>query len=475
MIKKIKTIPIGVKASLVYIIASVFSKGLVMITMPIFTRIMTTGEIGTVNMYNSWNNMLTVITTLSLTSGGFQAALKDFPEERDKYTSSVLSLTTITAIVFAGIYFSAPNFWDRLTGLSTNMMLLMIMGFIFLPAKEFWYLRQRYEFKYKLAGGMSIIAAVISTVAAIIVVLIMNQNGMKKIAEGRLYATNIVMIGISLVMWINILWKGKLFYSKKFWTYSLRISLPLVGYAFASQVLNVADRIMIGKMVSDSAVGIYGTIFNVSAIPTLVWSAINSSFVPYMYQNIDKENNKIKSISLSLLGAYSIIAVMITLLAPEIIKIFATREYYEAIYIMPPIAAGIYLISVSNMYSNILVYRKKSSYIMFASIIAAIINVILNYICIKNFGYMAAAYTTLIAHMILAFVQMYFVRVIEKKINSIYYDHYILIISLVTIFCALVGIPLYKVMLIRYLVIIIGVVIGCGVAYRTIKMMKGKK
>ena len=475
MIKRFKRIPVGVKASLVYIMASIFSKGLVMITMPIFTRIMTTGEIGIVNMYNSWNSILTVITTLSLTSGGFQAALKDFPEERDQYTSSVLSLTTLTAIVFLGLYFIIPNFWNRLTGLSTKMMLLMIIGFIFLPAKDFWYLRQRYEFKYKLAGGMSIMTAVISTITAIIVVLTMSRSGIEKIAEGRIFATNIVMLGISVVMWLNIFLQGKIFYNKKFWRYSLGISLPLVGYAFAIQILNVSDRIMIGKMVSDSAVGIYGTIFNVSTIPTLVWSAINSSFVPYLYQNIDKEKGKIKRTSLSLLGAYSIIAVTITFLAPEIIKIFATKEYYEAIYIMPPIAAGIYLTSVSNMYSNVLIYRKKSSYVMYSSIIAAITNVGLNYICIQKFGYMAAAYTTLVAHVILAFIQMYFVMIIEKKINSIYYDQYILIMSLATIFCALVGIPLYRVILIRYFVIIVGMAFGCGMAYHTIKKMKKNK
>ena len=69
-----------------------------------------------------------------------------------------------------------------------------------------------------------------------------------------------------------------------------------------------------------------------------------------MYQNIEKKENKIKELSLALMGAYAIIAVMLTFLAPEIVKILATKEYYEAIYIMPPIAAGVFLTSVSNMY-----------------------------------------------------------------------------------------------------------------------------
>ena len=40
ILDKIKNVPIGVKAAAVYTLASVFSKGLAIITVPIFTRIM---------------------------------------------------------------------------------------------------------------------------------------------------------------------------------------------------------------------------------------------------------------------------------------------------------------------------------------------------------------------------------------------------------------------------------------------------
>lgn len=74
ILDKIKNVPIGVKAAAVYTLASVFSKGLAIITVPIFTRIMSTSEIGVVNLYNSWNSMLNAVVTLSLTSGGYSAA-----------------------------------------------------------------------------------------------------------------------------------------------------------------------------------------------------------------------------------------------------------------------------------------------------------------------------------------------------------------------------------------------------------------
>ena len=94
MDNKIKRMSTGVKASVVYTVASFLTRGLAIFTVPVFTRMMSTSEIGVVNLYNSWFSMISVVTTLALTSGGFQLAMKEFRNERDQYVSSVLTLTT---------------------------------------------------------------------------------------------------------------------------------------------------------------------------------------------------------------------------------------------------------------------------------------------------------------------------------------------------------------------------------------------
>ena len=86
---------------------------------------------------------------------------------------------------------------------------------------------------------------------------------------------------------------------------------------------------------------------------------------------------------------------------------------------MPPIAGGVFLTCVSNMYSNIMIYYKKTQYIMYASIAAAATNVVLNYFCIAKFGYMAAAYTTLVAYIVLALGEAVCAHVVCKKYTTI--------------------------------------------------------
>ena len=434
---------------------------------------MTTDQIGVVNIYNSWYSLISAFATLSLTSGGFAVAMKDYSDRRDEYESSILTLTSIVAIVIALIYAVAPMFWQSMLGLPNALIILMLIGFLFAPARDFWLSRQRYEYKYKLAGAVSVLTAIVATFASIFAVIFASNKHFEETALVRLFSNYIIIYGVAAVIWLYLLLKGKKFYCKEYWKMSLAISIPLIGYNIAGQVLNVSDRMMIGRLVNNSAVGIYGTLYTVSSLSLLVWQAINASFVPYLFQNIDKKEHNIKQISNMLLEAYAVIAVLLTFFAPEIVKILATKEYYEAIYIMPSIAAGVFFTSYANLYSNIAVYYKESKYVMYPAIVAAILNLVLNFVFIKMFGYMAAAYTTLFSYIILAILQVIWSAKVCKEnnndINNIYDNRRMLLLAIVTTAVSLMAIPLYSNTFVRYLFIAIGIVVASIIVRRLLK------
>ena len=142
-LSKITSMSESAKSAIVYTMATLFSRGLAIITVPIFTRIMSTDQIGVVNLYNSWYTMISAVATLSLTSGGYMVAMKEYPNERDQYQSSVLTLTSIIAVIIAVVYFTFSSTWNALIGLPSGLMVLMLIGFLFAPARDFWFLRQR--------------------------------------------------------------------------------------------------------------------------------------------------------------------------------------------------------------------------------------------------------------------------------------------------------------------------------------------
>ena len=455
----LKHLPAGVISAFVYTAAALITRGLSVITVPIFTRLMTSEQMGVVQLYNSWYGLIGAFATLSLTSGGYAIALKEYEKKRDQYESSVLTLTTLLAVLLVVVYFICPLLWQQFLGLPNELIVLMLIGFLFTPARDFWLARQRYEYKYKLSGLVSILTAVLATVASVLVVVDMNNRNLPNIAEGRLFSSCVVTYGVAAVIWFYILIKGKTFFDKQYWTMSLALSLPLVGFNIAGQILNTSDKVMISHMIDNSAVGIYGILYTVSSLSLLVWQAINTSFVPYLFQNIEKKEQKIGKVASSLMCAYAFVAIFVTYFAPEIVRVLATDEYYQAIFIMPPIAAGVFLTAFSNLYSNLAVYYKKTKYVMYPAIIAAIVNLILNYIFISLFGYFAAAYTTLASFAVQSLLQAVWSKRIctqnGVEIGTIYSNKEMFLIAAVTIVGCMIGIPLYMNAVIRYIVITI--------------------
>ena len=95
-------------------------------------------------------------------------------------------------------------------------------------------------------------------------------------------------------------------------------------------------------------------------------------------------------------------SIVLSCLAPEVMHILAGEAYYEGVYVIPPVALGLFFSFMYTLYANIEFYFEKTKFSMYISLGGAILNIILNYIGIKFFGYIAAAYTTLICYLLFA-------------------------------------------------------------------------
>ena len=64
--KKYKNMSLPVKAGFWFTICNFMQRGITMITTPIFTRVLSEEQYGLVSTFTSWQNVLILITTLSL-------------------------------------------------------------------------------------------------------------------------------------------------------------------------------------------------------------------------------------------------------------------------------------------------------------------------------------------------------------------------------------------------------------------------
>ena len=149
-------------------------------------------------------------------------------------------------------------------------------------------------------------------------------------------------------------------------------------------------------------------------------------------------------------------------LGPELIRIFATEEYYEAIWVMPPVAASVYFMFLYPLFANVEFYYEKTKFVMVASCIGAASNIILNYIFIKLFGYIAAGYTTLACYILFAFAHYWFHKKIlnENNITRLYDMRFIIILSLIMVMVMIVMTMIYNYPVIRYAILSIMIIVA---------------
>lgn len=454
MINKLKNLSTTTRASLAYTIANLISKGVAVVTVPIFTRLLTSSEMGISTTYSAWYSILYSIITLSLCSGSINVAMLDYKDERDQYESSCLTLTSICSFLFLFLTLIFLEDIQKFTGFSKSILLIMCMSFIVNPALDFWYARQRYEFKYKSSVFVSITITILSAVVSILFVIYFSQNINTNLGEIKVLSQSGILILVSLVIYIYIMIKGKKFIDFSIWKYALALSLPLIVHSVSKSILDLSDRLMIDSMCGKSYAGIYGTVYSLSMLSLIVWNAINSSLIPLTFEYLKSNNIKsINEICIKVLKVFALATLLVTLFAPEILMFFTTEEYYSAVYLVPALSAGIYFTALYNIYGNFLLYKKKTKYIMYGTLISAILNIVLNYIFIGIFGYVAASYTTLLSFVILSILQcslskkIFGYRIINDK-KVFFQSSGIIILSLV---CNL----LYKNNFLRYLFILV--------------------
>lgn len=464
LIMKLTNLPVSMKASFAFIIANFLQKGISLITIPIFTRILTEENYGQISVYNSWREIINIIISFSLAGGVINNAMLDFKEEKDEFLSSIFSLIIFSTIIFFILYKITEIFWGKILNFNNSLINFMFLGFAFNSSFGIWSIKEKFDYKYK---KIIIISFCICIFSPILSYYLLKNSSLEQVSA-KIYGDGIVILLINIIIFAIIFIKGKTIVNFRYWKYALKFNIPLIPHYLSNIILLQSDRIMIARYINLEKAGIYNLAYIVASVIGLIITAINSSFVPYSYKQMEKKNYKEIGQDAEVLSEICALGTLIfILLGPEFIKIMAPPSYYEAIYTIPPVVLGNYYIFIYTFFGNIEFYHKKTKFIMFATVLASLTNIILNIIFIQKYGYLAAGYTTMISYFFMIILHYYFMRKIEK--NKIYNIKKIFIIVIMTTILGLTCLIFYKYILIRFIFLLILCFIGI---FKIIKIYK---
>lgn len=375
-------------ASLWFAGALYFNSALLLLATPVFTRLLTPAEYGTVVLYTSLSTILGIFATLSLSSGVYNIAQIEMESELAEYTSSMLALSTSATLLTLGVFLVAGQFYPYLQGLQPHLLALMFATFIFNAAFLFWQSQQRFNYRYKAVVAVGVVGSLIGVGMAIYFTRALANYRV----ESRIFFAALPNLLVGIWLYVSLIRRGAVLYSARYWKFALTMSLPLLPHYLAQSFVLQFDRFAIESALGKASVGIYGLAVSLASALVLLTTAINTTWVPWMLRKLrDGLAQDIVARATDLMVLTTAIAATLSLLSPEIVHLLAPPSYGLAAAVIPLLLVAGHVQFIQSIMLNLEFRHKRVYFITSASILAAGVNVGLNLALVPRLGVQAAA------------------------------------------------------------------------------------
>jgi len=387
-----------------YTLGNILIKGINFLTLPIFSRLLSPEEFGVYNVFASYDMILFVLIGLALHTS-IQSANLEFRGKINSYTSSISLIYVLNGLVALAVAVLFRRALGQVLSLPPASLTMLVLGSFSTAVIQLYNTRISLDYSYKKYLLVSACSSILNiTLSLVLILTVFSENR----AMGRIIGASLPAFLISVVLLISFFRKAKPQISKTYWNFGIKYSLPIVPHGISQMLLNQCDRIMISKMVSDAAAGIYSLAGNIKLILVIITESVTTAWTTWFYSQMDKEEkNAIQKRATQLLLLFFVLTSGLMALSPELVQLLGGAKYTLGKYVAIPLVLDAFALFLYNLVVPAQYYAKKTTYIMYGTVAAAVVNIILNYVFIKLYGFVAAAYTTLASYLLFAAVHYF--------------------------------------------------------------------
>ncbi len=390
-LNKLKITNSFVNASFIYILANGIGQGTTLLVNTFFTRYMTKSDYGLYSNYYSLVPVLVPIIGLNLYDGLANAYIDYKKEEIYNFRSSLLLLTFIWGSILSCLIigFKMAVGWS-MPLIAVVMALVHAYGFF---AINYYLQSMNMENQFVKKGIGLCVPNILQALLGIVAVILCNNYISRAVGS----ATGIALCGAFGVVAICRVSRPR--YNVEYWKYALKISLPAIISSLAMMIMQQCDKMMITEMIGSEITAVYALIYNIGYILYAVQQATGGVWQVWYYNTLEKRAyGNVPLVQKWYIFIMFVLATGLYMVAPEVIKILSPSSYWHFEYV-PPFIIGSFLMLMYSLYLSTAQYNKKTGVVSGIVSVAAIINVLLNYILIPCFGGIVAAYTTVVSYL----------------------------------------------------------------------------
>ncbi len=415
-------------------------QGISFLTLPIFTRLLGTSQYGIYSLFSSYVSIFTCFLGLSMSSA-IGTGMYEFKKEYINFRNSNLVCTTLISIIQILIIIIFRNLISKIINLDSIIIIFICIAAFGHYIMMYCQLALTYEKRATLNFVVSLLYSILSVAISLLLIIKLPNN---ERYIGRILGVTISYVVSSALIWFIFFNEKRIGISRKFTKFGLRIGIPIIFHSLSLNILIQSDRVMMQYYgIGMDFIGIYSTFYTLCTILTILSSSLNNSWTPFYYDDLtEKKYVEINNKSKNYIELFTILCLGFLLLSREISYIITDKSYWAGINVIPFLVISSYFIYLYQFPVNYEFFYKKTKYIAFGTIIAAIINIILNKFLISKFGMYGAAVATSISYMLL-FIAHYII-VSNIKENKYHLRFKTFIPSILSIFIGVLAFYLLK-------------------------------
>lgn len=412
----------------IYGLSSIVGRLLNYLLVPLYTRIFAQAEYGVVSELYSYSSFLLILFTYGMETAFFNFMQKE--EDKEKVYNTSLSAVLYTSFFLSGVmilfsgtfadWIKYPQHPEYVTWLA------LIIAFDAIAAIPFARLRQLNKAKrfaaLKLVNiflniGFNIFFLILCPKFlkgdAGFFTRIANSFYSPTIGLGYVFISNVLASGITLLMLFpqfkNINYKPDIKLLKEMLWYAF----PLLIAGFAGMINETFDRAVYKYLAPNpktalAELGVYSACYKLSIIMTLFIQTFRYAAEPFFFSQ--QKNEDKKRVYANVMKYFVITCSLIfvsVMLYIDIIKIFIGEEFRSGLAVVPILLMANLCLGVFYNLSMWYKLTGQTRYGAYFSIAGGVATIILLFVLIPKFGYMGAAWATLITYalmMILSYI-----------------------------------------------------------------------
>lgn len=384
----------------IYGIGGIIAKAIQFLLLPVYTRVLQPADYGSLELVYMVAGLIGILYGFMISSGYLRSYYDGKDDTyRDMVLGSAFWFTFFSSLFFAAlsVVFAAEiaDSVFKFDGGDTFIVLISVSTAIKAHSLVLYNLlmvRERAR-TYVTVNATTLLV----TMGVTIYFVVFLGWAVKGILVALVIAYSVEFLILSVLLLRKTVFK----YSHMAVKEMLKFSIPLIPLQIASFILTLSDRFFLQEFRDLEDVGLYSLGYKFAAILPLLTVEPFRAFGPHIFSLIDdpgKCKQTLADFSRYYLAGGLFFALVISMFSREVIMVMSDRSFYSSYKVVYLLCIAHVFFGLSSVTSYAINIVRKNWTISLAWLVAAGINILLNFLLIPQYGMIGASIATLVSY-----------------------------------------------------------------------------